>query len=160
MKYINSRNTFNINSRIDESMLYLSPKFRDKLSTIKDNEIVDSIMSVQLTDVKPDITFVDITDKEGFISFTQINKADRLVRQQHANVDVINGKYGTPTAGNQDRRDDITNKQVDFLYDNDTKNSSPIRTGLFTKGRNEMKIGKFVSKLFPGKFNDKEIEEL
>jgi len=140
-------------------MLYLSPKFRDKLSTIKDNEIVDSIMSVQLTDVKPDITFVDITDKEGFISFTQINKADRLVRQQHANVDVINGKYGTPTAGNQDRRDDITNKQVDFLYDNDTKNSSPIRTGLFTKGRNEMKIGKFVSKLFPGKFNDKEIEE-
>ena len=75
MRYLRKRYNYLFN-RIDESMLYFSPVFRNKLEELsKDDSSADiskDLLSVELTDVNPDMTFIDIAkDKEGYISFSQ-----------------------------------------------------------------------------------------
>lgn len=154
MRYLKGRGEFNFD-RIDESMLYLSPKFRKRLQEI-DNEISKKILDSELTDVKPDMTLIDISGDDGFISFNQINKADKLVRDVHNSIDLKNGILNDEKDGFPIKRPlDIV--MLDFLYRNDIDKNS-ISTGIFTKGRNKTKIGRLVNRLFPGEFKDEEIE--
>ena len=51
-----------------------------------------------------------------------------------------------------------------LIYDGDLNNiwrshESGIEHDVYKKSRNSIKIGKLINKLFPGKYNDKQIEE-
>ncbi|CAG7580746.1 MAG: hypothetical protein SLAVMIC_00542 [uncultured marine phage] len=165
MKYLNRRNDFLFDS-INESMFYMSPNVRKVLTKLaeKDNEIAKELLSSELTDVKPDVTFIDLADKEGFVTFTQIKKADKLINQRFSNndgspsIDVVQGV----NLGNQfkdlSEKPKLSKKWIDWLYQLDIVEDE-ASTGVFTKGRNQVKMGKIVNKIFPGKFKDKEVEE-
>ena len=155
MRFIISRNNFisdNNFNMINESMLYYSPPFREMLKTI-DSEISKSLLDVEFTDVKPDMTFIDLEEKTGFISFTQIKKAQKVAEDEFTDIDLEKGTIGK---GGDEKK--INTSMIQFLYN--AKNNKDLKDSVpFVKSRNKTKIGKFINKIFPGKFTDKQIED-
>lgn len=134
---------------INESFLYYSPKVRKALSRIKSNDIATELLGSEGTDVKPDMTFIDL-GKEGYFSFITMRNAKPLIAARYPNLEWA---------------DNIeTQSMPDFvdysneLHELDTEDQSR-GTGIFTKSRNEVGLGRFVNKIFPGKYNSKEVEE-
>mgnify|MGYP000909513857 CR=1 FL=1 len=134
---------------INESFLYYSPNVRKALSRIKGNDIATELLGSEGTDVKPDMTFIDL-GKEGYFSFITMRNAKPLIAARYPNLEWA---------------DNIeTQSMPDFidysneLHELDTETQSR-GTGVFTKSRNEVGLGRFVNKLFPGKYNSKQVEE-
>lgn len=134
---------------INESFLYYSPNVRKALSRIKSNDIASELLGSEGTDVKPDMTFIDL-GKEGYFSFITMRNAKPLIAARYPNLDWA---------------DNIeTQSMPDFvdysneLHELDTETQSR-GTGVFTKSRNEVGLGRFVNKLFPGKYNSKQVED-
>lgn len=137
---------------INESFLYLSPNVRKilgRLFTRNHSDIAGEILSSEGTDVKPDITFVDL-GKEGYLSFITMKNAKPLLIAKYGNMDwaknIDNKAMPDPKLYTND------------LYEYDIKKDSDA-TNIFTKSRNEVGLGKFVNKLFPSKYNSKQVEE-
>lgn len=134
MKYLHSYKIF-------ESVLYLSPEFRKTLSRFanQDSEngtpenIAYNLLLVELTDVKPDTTFVDQT-KTSNVSFIQMKNAKKLLGETLPDIDKL------------------TKSNVNSLY-------TSVFNDVFTKSRNEIKIGKLVKSIFSDKYSDKQIEQ-
>lgn len=154
MKYLKNTPEFIFeNLRIDESLFYMSPKMREFLNKLSNNnQIASELVDVEATDVKPDMTFIDLTDKEGFISFTQIKKAKKLYDEQYGDEEE------SPLWSDPSKMRNGGKSLISHLYNADMDNLG-TSTGIFKKGRNQIKIGKLVNKVFPGKFQDKEVEE-
>lgn len=131
---------------INESFIYYSPDVRKALTRIKTNDIASELLSSEGTDIKPDMTFIDL-GKEGYFSFITMRNAKPLILARYPKADwSIN----------------IENKPIpeaelvsSILHDIDMVD----RDGVFTKSRNEVGLGRFVNKLFPGKYNSKQVEE-
>lgn len=137
---------------INESFLYLSPNVRKVLGRLfarNHNDIAGEILSSEGTDVKPDVTFIDL-GKEGYLSFITMKNAKPLLVAKYGHMDwarnIDNKAMPDPKLYTND------------LYEYDIK-KDPDSTGIFTKSRNEVGLGKFVNKLFPGKYNSKQVEE-
>jgi len=133
---------------INESFLYYSPNVRKALSRIKGNDIASSLLGSEGTDVKPDMTFIDL-GKEGYLSFITMRNAKPLIDTRYPNLDWAEKIE--------------TEAMPDFItYSNELHEldkESDRGSGVFTKSRNEVGLGRFVNKLFPGKYNSKEVEE-
>jgi hypothetical protein len=126
---------------INESILYYSKDTRRILNRIKDNKISQDLLSIEATDVKPDITFINL-DKEGYLSFITMKNAIKLITDKYPHLDNM---------------DKVPNRGVaDELWDLKDRVAG---AGIYDKSRNSIALGKFVNKLFPGKYNDKEREE-
>jgi len=134
---------------INESFLYYSPNVRKALSRIKSNDIASELLGSEGTDVKPDMTFIDL-GKEGYFSFITMRNAKPLIAARYPNLEWA---------------DNIeTESMPDFVdYSNELHEldieTQSRGTGVFTKSRNEVGLGRFVNKLFPGKYSSKEVEE-
>ena len=134
---------------INESFLYYSPNVRKALSRIKGNDIATELLGSEGTDVKPDMTFIDL-GKEGYFSFITMRNAKPLIAARYPNLEWA---------------DNIeTQAMPDFVdYSNELHEldieTQSRGTGVFTKSRNEVGLGRFVNKLFPGKYNSKQVEE-
>ena len=134
---------------INESMLHFSPKFRKTLEIIDpkdDTGIAQELLKSELTDVKPDMTLIDISnDRVGDITFMQIDKADKKIKEVLPNIDI-------------DIKSPESNKSIEALYFKDISNDMNI--GIYKgPGRNATSIGKLVGKVFPGKYTPKQIED-
>lgn len=141
-----------LESLINESFLYLSPNVRKilgKMFTKHHSDIAADILSSEGTDVKPDMTFIDL-GKEGYLSFITMKNAKPLIVSKFPNLDwsqnIDNVAMPDPKLYTND------------LYDFDI-NKDKDSTGIFLKSRNEVGLGRFINKLFPGKYNSKQIEE-
>jgi hypothetical protein len=126
---------------INESILYYSKDTRKILNQIKDNKIAQDLLSIEATDVKPDITFINL-DKEGYLSFITMKNAIKLITDEYPYLHTM---------------DKVPNRGVaDELWDLKDRSGG---AGIYDKSRNSIALGKFVNKLFPGKYNDREREE-
>jgi len=134
---------------INESFLYYSPNVRKALSRIKNNDIAAELLNSEGTDVKPDMTFIDL-GKEGYLSFITMRNAKPLINAKYPDIDwsinIDNKAMPDPQTYSND------------LHEFDM-NKTPDASGVFTKSRNEVALGKFVNKLFPGKYNDKQRQD-
>ena len=130
---------------INESILYFSPDFRFKIGQLNGNKIADELIRLEGDDIDNfDITFINLSDNVGYLTFTPMKKG----------VEKINAvwpqyKMALDTEWGQ--------KSADVLYRNDINGYN--RSGLYWNNHNQIRIGKFIKKLFKGKFGDKEIEE-
>jgi len=140
---------------VNESMIYYTQEFKDALYKLRlKSKIAQDLIDVEYTDVKPDITFVGMSDKEGNFTFTQIKKAinsikksgDEFSKAHDLEPDTISTIYKKVEDGT------ISQSDVNQLYNNHPWD-------LKDKARSDAKIGKLVNKIFPGKYNSKEIEE-
>jgi hypothetical protein len=142
-KYNKFREELLLESLVNESFLYYSPNLRKLISKIG-GDISDSLISSEYTDIKPDITFVDI-DKEGYLSFITMRNAAKTLNNKYPHVeeerwskDVLNSAYAN---------------SIWMSHENGGSDD------VYKKSRNSIKIGKFINKLFTGKYKDKDIEE-
>jgi hypothetical protein len=134
---------------INESFLYYSPNVRKALSRIKGNDIATELLGSEGTDVKPDMTFIDL-GKEGYFSFITMRNAKPLLLTSYPTMDWA-------------EKVDIEKMPDPENYSNELHELDDIESargsGVFKKSRNEVGLGRFVNKLFPGKYNSKQVEE-
>jgi len=139
---------------VNESIIYFSPDLRKVIgaiakSTRNDNDsIAVNLAGIEGVNVKPDITFLNI-DADGYLSFITMRNAINLIKTQHPHI--VNGdKDSIEISPNISLADAVWNRDI----------SDPERsTDIYKKSRNQIKIGKLINKLFPGKYTDKDIEE-
>ena len=134
---------------INESFLYYSPNVRKALSRIKSNDIASELLGSEGTDVKPDMTFIDL-GKEGYFSFITMRNAKPLMVAKYPNTDWSINIDNKPMPDPENYSNDL--HEFDIAGGEDA-------SGVFTKSRNEVGLGRFVNKLFPGKYNSKQVEE-
>ena len=135
---------------INESFLYYSPNARKALSRIKSNDIAKELLDSEGTDVKPDMTFIDL-GKEGYLSFITMRNAKPLIVAKYPNTDWSINIDNKPMPDPETYSND--------LHEFDMDSGGSDASGVFTKSRNEVGLGRFVNKLFPGKYNSKQIED-
>lgn len=133
-------------SQINEAILYYSSDFKKVLNTMRDSEIASDLLNAEATDVKPDTTFIDL-DKDGYLSFITSGNAIKL----------IDAKW--PDGGISPILKDKPNGRLAELIWQADKIGGNDSSGVSTKSRNLIKIGKLVNKIFPEKYKDKDIEE-
>ena len=138
--FLEFKSNFIFESLINETMLYLSPDFRDTLKRIK-LPISDDLLSLQSKDIKPDITFVDLGD-EGMATFKTMKMAKKHISEEWPGSWFINA-VDDPSGG------DMTGTS-DYIAQ---------RSSYWNKSRNPIKIGRLVNTIFPGKYSQKEVEE-
>jgi hypothetical protein len=128
-----------LESVVNESIIYFSPDVKGILQKM-DNVIAKEILNTEATDVKPDITFVDLGE-EGYLSFITMRNAKKLIEDKFPRIKDI------------DTKPDLELAEQLFSLDKVDRGA-----GILTNSRNSVGLGKFVNKLFPGKFNDKDRE--
>ena len=139
-----------IESVINESVLYYSPELVKVLDKIfvssKEGDVQNiskDIILAEVTDIKPDITFVTL-DKDGYLSFTTQRNAENIIDKSYP--DIKSELFG-------DAVDTLRIPLKNLAYD--IFNNSEISL----KSRSQLKIGKFINRLFPGKYTPKQIED-
>ncbi len=138
-----------LESTINESIIYFSPKMREQLNRVN-NDISKKLLELEGQDIpNVDVTFIDC-DVEGNVTFITMANAIKLIKDKY------------PEATNADL-DVSGNKQVaDYVYLNDMNAKSYGRangdTGVYIKSRNTIKIGKLVNKVFKGTLKASEVE--
>lgn len=141
-KYNSFRVDLLLEMAINESILYYSPELRKVINKL-DSDIGNDLLDSETKDIKPDITFVDL-DQEGYLSFSTMRNAKKTIVDKFPHLDYVDTKVDRDLA--------------DELFDLDKRGSSRA-SGVSTKSRNQITIGKFINKLFPGKYSDKEKED-
>lgn len=144
---INGFDDFLLESYLAESVLYFSPRLRNQLSFIasKNNQIAKEIIDMEKLDIKHDITLVDIDPYDyGYLTFIPMKNALRKIKDEY------------PNATNGDIQNNIDTSVTDYLW---SVRDERKGAGVYSTGRNSIKLGKFVNKLFNNKFNSKQIEE-
>jgi hypothetical protein len=131
-----------LESVINESIIYYSTDLRKIFTKMKDNSIAQNLLEIEATDIKPDITFVDL-GKEGYLGFSTMRNAKKVITDKFPHLDYIDNK--------------VDKEMADELFHLDKVGSSRA-TGVTTKSRNEVSLGKFVNKILPGKYSDKDRE--
>lgn len=132
-----------LESVINESIIYYSPELRKVFMKIKSNSIAKNLLDLETADIKPDITFVDL-GKEGYLGFSTMRNAKKVITDRFPHLDYIDNK--------------VDKEMADELFHLDKVGSSRA-TGVTTKSRNEVSLGKFVNKILPGKYSDKDRED-
>ena len=146
-KYSHFLNDLILERIINESVVYFSPDFRKALTRIKkDNKIASDLLELEGDDIKPDLTFIDMDDKEGYISFTTMKNAWKKLSDKYPHIEYITN------AEDKSKEDRIS-------VANQIYNSSDAKPLVYSNSRNPLKIGKFVNKALPGKYNSQDIEE-
>lgn len=144
MKSLKSYSELVLESLLNESVLYFSPVFRDKLK-LMDSDISKRLLELEGTDVRSDVTFVDIVDDsdEALVSFMPMRQA--LTR--------ITTAYPEATNADLQAMPDIVVNNALYANDMRYRNSRVYNTS----SRNTIKVGKFIKKVL-GNLPDVEVE--
>ena len=152
---LNKYNQFKLElllEKVNESVIYFSPNFRKLLSKIEDNDIASDLLEVEVTDVKPDITFVDLDpEKDDYLSFTTMRNAIKIIDDGFSHLKEIENE---PTD-----KDRFSNKESRISLVNQMYGNSHL-SNIFKKSRNPVRIGKFINKVLgTNKYKSTEVEE-
>ena len=134
--------SFNEFNRIDESVLYYAPPFREQLEILKKggSDIASKLLELEMEDLPTDITFVNSAEDVGYLTFHPMAKAIEKIKK-------------TYSPGDDDSEDplDIQNrpnkKYHDTIYNNEINGRTYL--SIYTGNKNAVKIGKFIKKLLP-----------
>lgn len=143
---VNSFDDFILESYLAESVLYFSPRLRSQLKSLSDDsEIAKELLDKEKKDIKHDITLVDLDETDfGYFTFIPMKNA----------IKKLNDYY--PKANNKDIQNKVDTRATDFLWIN---RNEPDVAPVYRKGRNSIKAGKLVKKLFRKTYNPNDIEE-
>lgn len=144
-------------SLINETYVYYIKDFKNilvKMSNLQQNQIAKELLDIEYRDNKSDRTFISLTDKDGYLSFSTL-------RNLKSNLDKSFTEWGK----NNNLSDEQTKKVLDTLnkkIENGEISQSDVNH-IFDehniKSRSDIKLGRLVNALLPGKFSDKEVEE-
>lgn len=139
---INGFNSFSeeylLESLINESIIYFSPKFRDQLKRI-DSDISKRMLGSEGSNIpRLDATFFDVDD-DGNVTFITMRNAMKILRGRYPDYKV--------------KIDEISDiDMADYLFQSDD-------TGIYKNSRNSIKIGKLVNAILGGSVRPDELEK-
>jgi len=128
---------------INESVIYFSPDFRKSLNRINSNQIAKDLLEIEAENIKPDITFID-KDKEGYLSFSTMKNAWKKIEPGYPHLDYI-----SKTERSKEDRIRLANDIIDHHS----------LSKVYSTSRNQIKLGKFVNRILPGKYTASDIEK-
>lgn len=133
---------------ISESILYFSPKLRKLFKKLSDKdgatgEIATALVDLEFDNLKDDITFIDFDKDTSYVSFTTAKNARK-------NLQV---KYP------EDRYEHLYKMFDDDAMKTLSDNLHDLSNDLWTKSRSPVRLGRFLNRIFPGKFTPVQIEE-
>lgn len=134
---------FNEFNRIDESVLYYAPPFREQLEILKKNgsDIASKLLELEMEDLPTDITFVNSAEDVGYLTFHPMAKA----------IDKIKKAYSPSEHDGKDQLDLQANPNRNYhdnVYQNEVNGQTYL--SIYTGNKNAIKIGKFIKKIVPG----------
>jgi len=134
--------SFNEFNRIDESVLYYAPPFREQLEILKKggSDVASKLLDLEMEDLPTDITFVNSAEDVGYLTFHPMAKAIEKIR-----------KIYSPSEHDGKDQLDIQNNPNKNYHDNIYTNEVNGRTylSIYTGNKNAIKIGKFIKKVLP-----------
>ena len=143
--------SFNDFNRIDESVLYYAPPFREQLQILKKggSDIASKLLELEMEDLPTDITFVNSAEDVGYLTFHPMAKAIEKIRKTYS-----------PSEHDSKDQLDLQNNPNKNYHDNIYTNEVNGRTylSIYTGNKNAIKIGKFIKKVLPTT-TDAQIEE-
>lgn len=159
---INQKNTYKqpdflSESLITETYLYFIKDFKDVLSKLSlESPIAKELIDLEYRDVKNDMTFISLSDREGYISGSTLRNLKKNIE-----------KSFTEWAKTANLGDERTKQVLDIKLDKiDKGQTSQTDTNfMFTeydlgsKSRNDVKLGRLINALLPGKYGPGDIEE-
>jgi len=144
-------------SLINETYVYYVKDFKDVLYKLsKQSEIAKDLIDLEYKDVKNDMTFISLSDREGYISGSTL-------RNLKNNVE----KSFTDWAKGHNLGDERTKQILDIMLSKIDKGETTQTDvdhmfneyDLKSKSRNDVKLGRLVNALLPGRYTSKDIEE-
>jgi len=137
MRILNHKDFLVYSELIKESILYISPRLKKRLSEIESpvsKKLLDSISK----DLKGDTTFIDFDEegKEGWLSFKTMKNTQKSLLDRGIQLN-LDSRYSPLLS--------------DSLFDAGSE--------IVKKSRIPVRIGRMINSLFPGEFSNKEIEE-
>jgi hypothetical protein len=134
--------SFNEFNRIDESVLYYSPPFREQLEILKKggSDVASKLLYLEMEDLPTDITFVNSAEDVGYLTFHPMAKAIEKIRKTYS-----------PSEHDGKDQLDLQNNPNKNYHDNIYNNEVNGRTymSIYTGNKNAIKIGKFIKKVLP-----------
>lgn len=134
--------SFNEFNRIDESVLYYAPPFREQLEILKKggSDVASRLLDLEMEDLPTDITFVNSAEDVGYLTFHPMAKAIEKIRKTYS-----------PSEHDGKDQLDIQNNPNKNYHDNIYTNEVNGRTylSIYTGNKNAIKIGKFIKKVLP-----------
>jgi hypothetical protein len=149
-KFNNFSEDLIIESVLNESIVYFSPRMRSQLDIIN-SDISKRMLELEGTDITgSDLTFID-ADGDGNVTFITMPNAMKLLKARYPDADNVD----LDVSGSKDL--------ADIIYRNDSLatryGNSQGDTGVYVKSRNTIKIGKLVNRLFKGSLTSSDIEK-
>jgi len=118
--------------------LFYSPILRTFFQKLSENKISQEILNKENSLIDINMTCIEL-DTEGYLSFSPADKVEKLLKDQ--------------------RRRDLNDwDSLENFWYHDMINSDSTY-GIWTKSRNQLKIGRFINQLFPDKYTTKEVED-
>lgn len=132
-----------LESLINESIIYFSPKFRDQLKRI-DSDISKRMLGLEGSNIpRLDATFFDVDD-DGDVTFITMRNAMKLIRGRYPHYEV--------------KIDEISDiDMADYLYQSEIESYED--TGIYKNSRNSIKIGKLANTILGGSVRPDELEK-
>jgi hypothetical protein len=144
-------------SLINETYVYFVKDFKDVLNKLsKQSEIAKDLIDLEYKDVKNDMTFISLSDREGYISGSTL-------RNLKKNVEKSFTDWAKSMKLSDEHTQSVLNTLIDKIEKGETSQSDVNHLfkeyDLGTKSRNDVKLGRLVNALLPGKYTSKDIEE-
>ena len=154
-------------NRIDESVLYYAPPFREQLEILKNkwessekgavakawnlgSDIASKLLELEMEDLPTDITFVNSAEDVGYLTFHPMNKAIEKIKKAYGADEDEDGENPLDIQANPNK------KYHDNIYNNEINGQTYM--SIYTGNKNAVKIGKFIKKVLPTT-TDAQIEE-
>ena len=144
-------------SLINETYVYYVKDFKDVLYKLsQQSTIAKDLIDLEYKDVKNDMTFISLSDREGYISGSTLRNLKNNVEKSFLNW-----------AKGHNLGDERTKQILDIMLSKIDKGETTQTDvnhlfneyDLKSKSRNDVKLGRLVNALLPGKYTPKDIEE-
>jgi hypothetical protein len=156
---LNKYDDFILEKLLTESVIHFAPPFRRALSKLKSEPIARKLLDIERDNIKPDITFVNL-DKEGYVSFTTMKNSKKILA---AKFQIPEDEMGRILDNDEEIGNDIWKLH---MQDYPIRSYSPLNGrgeigdgDPYKKGRNPVKLGRFVNNILTSEFSAKEVED-
>ena len=144
-------------SLINETFVYYVKDFKDILYKLSlQSQIAKDLIDLEYKDVKNDMTFISLSDREGYISGSTLRNLKNNVEKsftawaKDANLGDERTKQILDITLSKIDKGETTQTDVNHLFN---------EYDLKSKSRNDVKLGRLINALLPGKYTPKDIEE-
>ncbi len=162
LDYNSFKDDFLFESMINETFVYYIKDFKDILYKLdaKGNQIAKDLVDIEYKDNKSDNTFISL-GKDGYVSYNRLRDLKRNIEKgfieycKSVGLSDPQSALDTPSSSISKLIKGIENGEIS----QSDINNLFTKHELDKKSRNEVKLGRFINAVLPGKYTPKDIEE-